>query len=216
MTAETPRQSSDERGPDSYETLAVPAEAEIKVQRSRFLARAEPATNLEAAKSVVANMGKRYHNCRHVCYAWRGGAGAAIREVRSDGGEPAGTAGEPILVALRQAGLTDCVLVVARYFGGIKLGTGGLARAYGGAATAALESARRRTIQIGREFSLAFPYPLQKTVTHLLQRHGGRTVQEDYTSSVTWRIWLPRARASAFTAAVTEATANEVRITESP
>ena len=197
---------------DSYVTLAGLGQAEIKIQRSRFLAEAAPVSDLVAAKRIVARATKQHRACRHVCYAWRGGHGKATQEVRHDAGEPAGTAGEPILAALRRAAVTDCVIVVARYFGGVKLGTGGLARAYGAAAAAALAAAPRRTVRLGQEFCLLFPYARQKAVSHLLAQHGGHTVAEDYAEAITWRVWLPAAASGAFAEAIREATAGEVKI----
>jgi hypothetical protein len=116
-------------GEDSYETLAGAGQAAIKVQRSRFLATAAPASSLTVARRLVAELTGQHHDAHHVCFAWRGGHGSGLREVRHDAGEPSGTAGEPILGALRSAGLSDAVVIVVRHFGGVKLGTGGLGSA---------------------------------------------------------------------------------------
>jgi uncharacterized YigZ family protein len=195
---------------DDYDILAGPGEAELKVQRSRFLAWAGPAVDEAGARLAIADMQKRYHDCRHVCHAWRLGAPPTTAEARADAGEPAGTAGEPILAAIRQADLTDTAVVVARYFGGVKLGPGGLARAYGGAAAAALAAAPRRTIRLGQEFSLRFGYAQQGLVGRLLARHEGHTLTEDFGGAVRWIVWLPRARAADFVRDLVEATAGTV------
>ncbi len=195
---------------DAYDILSGSGEAELKVQRSRFLALAAPAADEAAARAAVAGMQKRYHDCRHVCHAWRLGAAPAIVEARADAGEPAGTAGEPILAAIRQADLTDTVVVVARYFGGVKLGPGGLARAYGEAAEAALAAAGRWTVRLGQEFSLRFAYSQQGLLGRLLAQHDGRTLREDFAGRVEWLVWLPRAEAAGFARAVVEATAGTV------
>jgi uncharacterized YigZ family protein len=199
-------------GPDSYQSVAGVSHAEIKEQRSLFVAEATAAAALEAAKTFVAEVSRRYHDCRHVAYAWRGGVGAQIQESRSDGGEPSGTAGEPILAAIRRATLSDTVVAVARYFGGIKLGTGGLARAYGAAADAALAAAERRTINLGSEGAVTFAYPHQKTLAHLLTRHGGRLIAEQYAQDIIWRIWLPQSAWNNFMRAVAAATAGQAHI----
>ncbi len=190
--------------PDLVVSLAAGADAEMRVQRSRFLARVAPAADEAAAKTVIAESGRLHHDARHLCWAWRLGRTAAPAEARSDGGEPAGTAGEPILAALRKAGLVDCVGVVVRWFGGIKLGTGGLARAYGEAATLALAAAPRREILLGRRFSLRFAYPLQKSLLRDLAGRGGRVVDEEYGADVAWTVWLPHSAAEPYAAAVTE------------
>lgn len=182
---------------DSYDTLAGSGQAEIRVQRSRFLAYVLPAADEPSARSEVETVARRHHEARHVCWATRLGAGDPPREIRVDAGEPAGTAGAPILTALRQARLTDCVGIVVRWFGGVKLGTGGLARAYGEAAAGAVAVAPRRTVLLGILAELVFPYPLQKTVRHHLAGHEGRIEKEEYGSEVRWLVWLPRARAAA-------------------
>jgi uncharacterized YigZ family protein len=197
---------------DSYQTLAAPACAELKVQRSRFLAKVAPAESEVEAKKVVAEMTARHHDCRHVCFAWRGGAGPALRELRSDGGEPSGTAGQPILMALRQAAVTDTVAVVARYFGGTKLGTGNLARAYSEAAGQALAAAPRRRVIAGQAYRISLPYDWQKTVALLLARHDGRILEQDYGGQVTWLVWLPTFTQRDFAAALLETTGGEVKM----
>jgi putative IMPACT (imprinted ancient) family translation regulator len=101
-------------------------------------------------------------------------------------------------------------VAVVRVFGGIKLGTGGLARAYGGVARAALDAAPRRTVRRGRRWQLVFPYDQQKTLRQVLAGHEGHTEQEDYGATVAWTVWLPRSRGEAFVAAVREATAGRV------
>ncbi len=193
--------------PGGYLTIATPGEAELRVQRSRFLASIAAATDEATARERIADVARRYHDCRHVCFAWRLGHGAGLREGRSDAGEPSGTAGEPILSVLRGAGVSDAVAVVARYFGGIKLGTGGLGRAYRDAAAAALAEAGLRVVVPGRELELTLPYGDQKTVRRLLERHGGRIVAERYDTAVAWRVWLPLAAAEPFLASLGEATA---------
>lgn len=190
--------------PDQVLSLAADGRAEIRVRRSRFLAWAAPAADETAARAVIAAAGRVHHDARHVCWAWRLGRSALPVEARSDGGEPAGTAGEPILATLRKAQLVDCVGVVMRWFGGIKLGTGGLARAYGEATSLALEAAPRREILLGRRFSLHFPYPLQKSLRRDLAGRGGRVVDEEFGSDVRWTVWLPHSAAGGYAAAVTE------------
>ena len=190
--------------PDQVLSLAGDGRAELRVQRSRFLAWAAPAADEAAARAVIAEAGRVHHDARHVCWAWRLGRSAVPAEARHDDGEPAGTAGEPILAALRKADLVDCVGVVVRWFGGIKLGTGGLARAYGEAASLALEAAPRREIPLGRRFHLRFPYPLQKSLRRDLAGRGGRVVEEEFAADVRWTIWLPHSAAGRYPAAVTE------------
>lgn len=189
---------------DRYITLAATAEAEDRISRSRFIAVAAPAPDTASANTVVADVRRRFHDARHVCHAWRVDGVAHISERRQDDGEPSGTGGEPILNAIRGAGLHDTVVAVARYFGGVKLGTGGLARAYGGTAALALSDAPRRTVLLGRTFLLDAEYSHQKTVQHLLDVHRGRIVGTVYDAAVHWRLWLPNSTREAFVAALHE------------
>ena len=119
-----------------YRAPRAPARGELRVKGSRFLAVVAPAADEAAARAAVEALAREHPGATHHCFAWR--LGAEPRERSSDAGEPAGTAGPPILRALRGAGLSDAVAVVTRWFGGVKLGKGGLARAYAGAARAAL------------------------------------------------------------------------------
>jgi uncharacterized YigZ family protein len=121
----------------AYPTPAGTAEAEIREKGSRFLAVVGPAADEEAAKASLATLARRHPDATHHCWAWR--LGAPPRERSSDAGEPAGTAGIPILQVLRGSGLSDVLAVVVRWFGGTKLGKGGLARAYAAATRAALD-----------------------------------------------------------------------------
>jgi len=188
----------------SFETLSTPGFAELKVQRSRFIAEVHPASNELAARAVLADVTGRHHDARHHSFAWRLGVEADLVEFRSDAGEPSGSAGEPILNALRQGEVTDVVAVVARWFGGIKLGTGGLGRAYREAATLALEQATRRRVHLGSRFIVQFPYPLQKTVAHYLEALGGRRLDECYDDAVAWTVWVPAHRVAEFLAVILE------------
>lgn len=200
--------------PDSYPTIAGTAEAEVKIQRSRFIGLAGHAPDESAARQFIADVAKRFHDSRHVCYGWRVGVPPRVLENRSDDGEPSGTAGVPILVEIHKRELLQIVVVVVRYFGGIKLGTGGLARAYGYSANLALEGATIRQVWQGRTFQLQIPYTLQKTLRHLLDQFEGKIIHEKYSAEVTWQIWLPHSQWQSFRKTVGEATAGKVVLVE--
>ncbi|WP_062211687.1 IMPACT family protein [Demequina oxidasica] len=121
-------------------TIAAPVEHRSVIKKSVFLANAAPVASVEAADDVVASLRKRHWDARHHCTALVVGA-YAERQRSSDDGEPAGTAGTPMLEVLRHRHVTDVVVVVSRWFGGVKLGAGGLVRAYGSAVSAALDEA---------------------------------------------------------------------------
>ncbi len=125
---------------------------EVRELASRFLAFAYPVSNPEEAAEAVARLKRRYHDATHVAVAWKIGSGDAASRRASDAGEPSGTAGKPIASAIESAGVTDVLVAVVRYFGGPKLGTGGLSRAYreaaGRAIAAAGRVARRETLLV--------------------------------------------------------------------
>ncbi len=193
-------------------TLADAGRGELRVKRSRFLAEARPVGDRDAAERAVDEFGREHHDARHVCWGWRLGHGDDLSEGRSDGGEPSGSAGEPILNALRAAELVDAVVVVVRWFGGVKLGTGGLGRAYRDTAAAALDAAPRRMIRLGAEFELAFGYELIGQLEHLLARWRGRVAGSEFGESVAWRIWLPADRWSGFAEELRALTHDRVRL----
>ncbi len=147
-----------------------------------------------------------------MCHAWRVGGVQDPAEIRQDDGEPSGTAGEPILLAIRGAGLCDTVVAVARYFGGVKLGTGGLTRAYGGVAAAALALAPRREVLLGRRFHLDLGYHQQKTLEHLLAAHGGRAEEMTFDAGVHCRLWLPHSTWRAFSLALEQASGGRLEL----
>jgi uncharacterized YigZ family protein len=200
--------------PDSFRTLDGVGETELKVKRSRFLAMAFAAATEPEARTRLDETARRYHDALHVCFAFRLGIGPAAVSRKSDAGEPNGTAGEPILAAIDRLGLTDVLVIVVRYFGGIKLGTGGLARAYGQAAETALEAAGVRVVPLGREFVLRFPYALDKSIRHLLDTRQGRLLDQDYGEEVVWRIWLPHSIWRGFAEALKNLTAGAVVLDE--
>ena len=120
-----------------------PGEAELTEKRSRFLGHLRPIRDEEEARAFIQDMKKQYHDARHNCWCWRIGNDL---ERFSDDGEPQGSAGKPMLEVFRREEVTNLVCVVTRYFGGVLLGTGGLSRAYGGAAKEALLNAGTRVI----------------------------------------------------------------------
>jgi len=142
---------------DTYKSIDVPGEGLFKDNGSRFIAKAYPVESEEEIKQIVAAIKKEYHDARHHCYAWRLGLdGAAWRA--NDDGEPSGSAGRPILGQIDSAGLSDILVVVIRYFGGIKLGIPGLIRAYKTSTADALASAHVVEKVAGRWVTLKFPY----------------------------------------------------------
>lgn len=142
---------------DSYLTLAAPTEAVLRERSSKFLAFAWPVQREEDIRIHLEELRKRYYDATHHCYAWRlGPEGAAWRA--NDDGEPSGTAGKPILGQMLSRSVTDCLVVVVRYFGGTKLGVPGLIAAYKEAATSVLNAAEIVERTVDRIVRVDFPY----------------------------------------------------------
>ena len=142
---------------DTYKSIAEPAEGLFKDNGSRFIALAFPVETEAEVKETVQRLKKEYHDARHHCYAYRLGLDGEPWRANDDG-EPSGSAGSPILGQIDSAGLSDILVVVVRYFGGIKLGIPGLIRAYKTSTADALANARVIEKVAGRWYTLHFPY----------------------------------------------------------
>ena len=153
---------------DTYKSIAAPAEGLFKDNGSRFIARAYPVESEAEIKEIVASLKKEYHDARHHCYAWRLGLDGAAWRANYDG-EPSGSAGRPILGQIDSVGLSDILVVVIRYFGGIKLGIPGLIRAYKTSTADALASARVIEKVAGKWYTLHFPYDSLPAVMRLVK-----------------------------------------------
>ncbi|MBO4743032.1 MAG: YigZ family protein [Bacteroidales bacterium] len=153
---------------DVYRSIAAPSEGLYKELGSRFLAFAYPVETEDEARTILAGLRARYHDARHHCCAWRLGLdGSAWRA--SDDGEPAGSAGRPILGQIDSEGLSDILVVVVRYFGGIKLGVPGLIRAYKTATADALSNARPVDKVAGSWYRVGFGYESMPAVMKLVK-----------------------------------------------
>jgi uncharacterized YigZ family protein len=197
---------------ESYRVLDAPIRHEIdKISGSRFIADAAPVSSEEDALAFVARMRAEFHDARHHCWAYRlGPGGEGWRS--SDDGEPSGSAGSPILKQLKGHDVTELVVVVTRYFGGTKLGVGGLMRAYGGAAAAALERASIAQVIVTERVVVTHEYELSSPVQGVLARAGIVPVESEYGEEVKIVLEVPITRADAVVRDITEATAARARI----
>lgn len=192
--------SADERAAPARE-----GSAEVRERASRFLAFAYPASDPNEAADLVARLRKQYHDATHIAFAWSVGSGDTVARRSSDAGEPSGTAGKPIAAAIESAGISDVLVAVVRYFGGTKLGTGGLSRAYREAAERALAAAGTRII---RETSLVVvmcPYDRMGAVRRLVRPPQVILAGESFEASPTVRLQVVRSRLPALRAALEEA-----------
>lgn len=142
---------------DSYQTIKGEAQSQFTEQRSRFISFAWHVTHVDQVKEHVAAVQKEYYDARHVCYAYMLGP-ERLEWRANDNGEPSGTAGKPILGQINSAGLTDILIVVVRYFGGVKLGTSGLIEAYRRAATDAIQASTVITLYVQKDIAVLARY----------------------------------------------------------
>ncbi|CAM3297003.1 IMPACT family protein [Rhodothermus bifroesti] len=191
---------------DTYRTALAPACAELRVQGSRFIAEVFPINSEAEARAYLEAVRRREHAATHHCMAYRlGPTGAVFRY--SDDGEPSGTAGLPILRQIESHGLTNTLVVVTRYFGGVKLGRGGLTRAYAAAAALALDQVHVVEQHVRVLFRLQFAYADTAPVMRLLERTGARICETQYGAATELLIEVPRSHAHAFPEAFAEALA---------
>jgi uncharacterized YigZ family protein len=143
---------------DSFLTIAHKRQTELKVKRSRFIATAIPISTRDLAESEYQSLQKHFHDATHNCFAYQTGLGAELSFRYSDDGEPSGTAGKPIYDTILSHEITNVLLVVTRYYGGIKLGTGGLARAYRDSASQVLSESEIIERLILQSFRIIFEH----------------------------------------------------------
>ncbi len=166
---------------DTYRTIACSGEAVFTEKRSKFLAFAAHADTAEEALSFVATKRKEYYDARHVCWAYMLGSDGAENRSNDDG-EPSGSAGKPILGQLRAMEITEAVVAVVRYFGGVKLGTGGLAVAYKSAARLALEAATIEERIIEDELFVFAPFTNIDVCLRIARNHNATIKSQNYTT----------------------------------
>jgi len=199
--------------PDSFKTLAASAEGEYRAAGSRFIGLAVPVQNREEAEEHLQSRRKSYFDATHHCYAYRLGTGMEETFRYADAGEPAGTAGRPIFNVLVGRELTDILLVVTRYFGGVKLGTGGLARAYAETARLTLDQAPVQVSYLTETLEFQIDYEHSHTVNHLLELLQAKVVKSDYRDQIRLAVKVRRSLAERFQTLLIEATNGRVLFT---
>lgn len=186
---------------DTYLTLEGPCYAEFKDRASKFLAFAWPVSSEQDIQRHLETLRKEHFKANHHCYAWRlGREGQSFRA--NDDGEPSGTAGRPILAQIDAAGLTDVLIVVVRYFGGILLGASGLINAYRSAAAAALEAGTVREVILYDQFTIHTDYALLPDVVQAIHKVQAEIREEQYLDRARIVIALRRRDAAAKTLAL--------------
>lgn len=195
-----------------YKTTAENGTASYEIQKSRFIAYTSHVETEAEARDFVAAIKKKHFDARHNCSAWVLGADSS-QQKSNDDGEPGGTAGNPILEAIKQHGLTNVVVVVTRYFGGIKLGAGGLIRAYSHTASLGLEATPCLEVKPFCLMEAEMDYSLLGTVENWIRNEALRTGETAYLDKVTVRLLVEPADCEAISTELTNLTAAQCKIT---
>lgn len=176
---------------DSYLSITGSSTGEYSEKRSKFFAFAFPVKTTEEVKALVAQYEKEYYDARHVCYAYMLGYQRQVfRTV--DNGEPSGTAGKPILGQINSFNLTDILIIVVRYFGGVKLGTSGLIQAYKTAAATAIENAEIQEYTVDDRVDVCFEYMLMNPVMRVLKEINPNILGQSYDNNCILHLSLRR------------------------
>lgn len=178
-TTPLPKREGQGGGSDSYLTIASPSEGQITEKRSKFLAFAFPVSTVEEVKELLEEYQKKYYDARHACYAYMLGHERLVFRA-NDNGEPSGTAGKPILGQINSNELTDILIIVVRYFGGVKLGTSGLIQAYKAAAAEAIAAATIIEKTVDEQIVVSFEYPLMNSVMRIVKEEEPTIVAQAF------------------------------------
>jgi uncharacterized YigZ family protein len=196
---------------EEYKTIASYVEAMIRIKGSRFIGQLFPAASETEADTYLGECRRKYHDATHRCYAFRNGIDGSVSRF-SDDGEPSGTAGKPILSVLEHNGVTNVLLIVIRYFGGIKLGTGGLVRAYTETAQAVLAEATVITKTVLHELRITFPYEYTSGVMHVISVNDLKIRDTEYSEDVTLFLSVPPSRMEAIRTHLREVTSGNIAL----
>lgn len=184
---------------DTYKTIDDIAEGIYTEKRSKFIAIALPVCTVDEVKQYLETYQKKYYDARHVCYAYM--LGPERKEFRAnDNGEPSGTAGKPILGQINSNELTDILIIVVRYFGGIKLGTSGLIVAYKAAAAEAIAAANIVEKTVDEEVAVVFEYPFMNDIMRIVKEEEPAILEQSYDMDCLMRLrirqsMMPKLRA---------------------
>ena len=170
-----------------YKTLIRDAQDEFIVNKSRFIGHGRPCETEEEALAFLAEMRAKYRDATHNCYAYIIGANMGVMRY-SDDGEPGGTAGMPIIEVMKARGVTNCAVVVTRYFGGVLLGAGGLVRAYTQGAVAAINAAGVGVMHPTARYLMEIPYPMLNRMDYFLKDEPVRVEDKTFTDVITYTL----------------------------
>lgn len=196
-----------------YLTITQSCQFTYEEKRSEFIAYAYPVTQREQLMGHINDLKKQYPDARHYCWAYLiGSPQQPVTAAFNDDGEPAGTAGKPILHVLTQRGAGDTGIVVVRYFGGIKLGAGGLTRAYGQATSKVLDNAVWREVVPQSRITITAPYENEPHIRHFCTQYHGVILAHDYTDCVSLTVQIASNQLTQLSASITQKTAGKAVI----
>ncbi len=198
---------------DQYRTIDKSSTAELKVKGSRFIARVDLVSSVAEANEKLNHIRKEEHAATHNCYAYVVGTPADKAEFKySDDGEPNGTAGKPIYDVVTGSGVTNLLLVVTRYFGGTKLGTGGLVKAYSEAARLALESAGVKEQFITDRVKVEIEFSAYDNLVKALSRLGARQIKADFSDIVALELEIRQSKTAQLVGEITELSKGKAKV----
>ena len=195
-----------------YKTLIRDAQDEFIINKSRFIGHGRPCATEEEALAFLAEMRAKYKDATHNCYAYIIGANLGVMRY-SDDGEPGGTAGMPIIEVMKARGVTNCAVVVTRYFGGVLLGAGGLVRAYQGLVKLGLETLPVREKEASSLMTIEVEHRHFNIALRALEQSRARILDKTFASNVQIKIEIPKATEEALIANLTEKTAGGLIVT---
>ncbi len=196
----------------AYLVPAKKIRKEVFIGGSRFIATLSPAFSVEDARSFISCIKDEFGDATHNVPAFLIGSGNSVTAHASDDGEPSGTAGRPALAVLRGSGLGDVVVVVTRYFGGTKLGTGGLVKAYTQAVNAVVSVVPRAQKVMAHTVLLATPYPLLEQIRLLVKARDGEVLEEEFMADVTLTIRFPVEKLERFEVGLQELSSGKLNV----
>jgi uncharacterized YigZ family protein len=199
---------------DEFLTIKLPGQAQTRVMASRFLGVAVPCCSADDFEQKLETERKHYFDATHWCWAHRLGIGSSLIEKSSDAGEPHGTAGLPILRELQSHQLTDCGVIVTRYYGGTKLGTGNLGRAYGECAALALDNSEFVTRTILVVLYIDCPFDDQGTVYHWSAQHQAIVEQREVLDHAAFTVKIHRREIQKFTQRLVDSSSGRISFRE--
>lgn len=198
----------------SYHTIVQDSKIEIKIKGSRFIGESFHSNNIKQSLESLQAVRKREHAASHHCYAYQVGMPDTIKFKYSDDGEPGGSAGRPIYDVITGNKISNVLIVVTRYFGGTKLGTGGLARAYSEAAKKVLEESGSREVFLMRRMSMTLDFPIYDPLLTILRKYKVDTIGSEFSDKVKLVIDVRVGQVSEFMAACEEISSGKICIEE--